>query len=85
MSREELIICDACGCSAATSQVGKYHWDQKPSKFCAHCPEDGVNGGVWSMDVCAFCRRIIYAAIRQTIDELRAGIHQEQQLPDDLA
>lgn len=79
MSREELIICDACGCSATTSEVAKYHWDQKPSCFSATCPDDGVNGGRWKMDVCAFCRRVLHDTIQQTIKELRTGTHAKQQ------
>lgn len=79
MSREQVIVCDACFAKATASEVAKYHWDQKPSCFEAHCPEDGVNGGVWKMDVCARCRRVLHDAIHKTIYELRRGTHASQQ------
>jgi len=57
MARRELITCDKCG-----EEQGK-HWDQSVSVISIKCPPDGVNGGKFSADLCAKCRRKLHSIL----------------------
>lgn len=76
------IKCDACGCEMFNPS--SYHWEQRPSVFKAQCPPDGVNCGIWEMDVCRACRTVIHDAIKEVIAALREHRHESQQLPLEL-
>lgn len=65
----EGIKCDCCG--SEITNILALRWDRKPSVFSLKFPRDGVNGGLWNMDVCASCRESIYDAIVDKITELR--------------
>lgn len=71
----ERIECDCCGRHVNQALVS---WDRRASHFVAKCPEDGINGGQWSMDVCADCRKVLHDAIRSTVDGLRDKAKQER-------
>lgn len=63
------ITCDCCGVTVPSIAV--LNWESRPSVFKLTFPRDGVNGGVWNMDVCEKCRHILFDAIQSTIQELR--------------
>lgn len=66
----ERIQCDCCGVLVNNAVVSH---ELKSTHFTANCPEDGVNGGMWSMDVCHKCRKALYHSIRNTVNSLRAN------------
>lgn len=68
--KRELIECDICRAKVDPSTC---NWETKPTHFKLTFPRDGVNGGVWSMDVCASCRVRLYDIIDFGIRNLRAG------------
>lgn len=63
------ITCDCCG----QTFIGNpnVNWEQFPSVFKLTFPRDGVNGGVWNMDICATCRGVLFDAISNTIHDLQ--------------
>lgn len=65
----EGIICDCCGVKIINP--ASLAWDNRPSVFTLTFPRDGINGGLWNMDVCAGCREGLYDAIQDKITELR--------------
>jgi hypothetical protein len=75
----ERIECDCCGRRTNQALVS---WDRRASHFQAVCPEDGINGGQWSMDVCFKCRKILHDVIRETVDGIRAKAAEEKRLQD---
>lgn len=70
--KKEVIICDCCKLECDTSPG---HWEHRPSVFTLKFPRDSINGGIWNMDVCPRCRRILYDAIDGTVKRLR-GVEQ---------
>lgn len=75
MGKKEITVCDACSAEFTTKDILSCHWEQKPSRFQATCPKDGINGGVWDMDVCSECRIALFNAIRSVIDGRRKHEH----------
>lgn len=71
--KREFTVCDMCGAEVDDKQQG--HWEYKTSHFKLTFPRDGINGGVWSMDVCHCCRHKLYDAIDGTIKATREKVH----------
>ena len=65
----DVITCDCCGMDIRNP--GALCWENRPSVFKLTFPRDGINGGVWNMDVCAGCREGLFDAIEDKITELR--------------
>lgn len=79
MTTIERIQCDCCGALVNNAAM---HWEQRTSHFQAKCPLDGINGGMWSMDVCVSCRRKLFDAIDGTVRGIREHAAQERELQD---
>lgn len=72
----EEIECDMC---KQRVNPAACTWETRPSVFSLTFPRDGINGGVWNMDVCASCRCMLHDAITTTINERRALAGKESQ------
>lgn len=71
--------CDCCGARVNQALMA---WDQRASHVVMKCPEDGINGGQWSMDVCASCRKVLHGAIREAVDRLREKANENKRLAE---
>lgn len=73
----ERIVCDCCGEHVNNATA---HWESRATHVTIHCPPDGINGGQWSMDVCAKCRKLLHETIRDTVDGIREHSRRENEL-----
>jgi hypothetical protein len=56
-----VLKCDLCG------ELGGSSWEFAVKPIRLHCPEDGINGGLWNYDMCARCRVEINQAIKSAV------------------